>query len=207
MAEKRVYSLGESSGVYHFDGCAYANRIKDKHKVWATFREVTEAHMRPCTCCNSAAFHAMRDEAEVKRFCKRYGIEVFFDGQEVYVGTKVGFWKLHYSRRHQKYCVFHGNGSDHGLTLEQMQQRKYHRQSDHPLDIRLICALEYIRKHDQFKADLAEARRNPQRELKVAPKYQDSFRRSQERYARRRVRDLFRQIEAQNPELKQLSIY
>ncbi len=206
MGEKRVYSLGGNTGVYHFYDCAHARKILVKNKVFATFREVKDLGMSPCKCCNSPSFHFKRDADDVEYFCRRHGLEIYFDGKEVYVSTKVGFWKLHYSKFKQKYCVFHGNGRNYDFSLEQMQRKRYHRQADHPLETELIYALKYIQRHDKFKLDLEESRKNPQKEIKVADKYQASYRRRQENYSRWRINKLFRQIEAQNPEMKQLSI-
>ena len=107
--------------------------------------------------------------------------------------------------------LFHRNEYDKSISLEQAASGIYHRQTDVKPTSSLHRLINYIVEHDKAKLIIMDDYRKLPRETALQRKYYrkaEKKAKSRERkMARIRLDDLFRQIEEQDPEIRQLAIY
>ncbi len=205
MSNIRTYSLANNTGIYHHMQCPYVKRMKVINRGRETRKFLEKAGYRPCKCCNSARFHVNREEYILHNYTEFKGITYRRIGNSVYVKTPAGYWQLKYLPIEEKFIVLHGNRTNREYDFDQMVHARYHKQLDNPYEINLMEAFIYIYKHDKFR-QAEKAAGGDIRKFQIDKKYRQSYLRGAQKKKRRRLDDLFRQIEREDTEMRQYSI-
>ena len=199
---KCIVSFATNVKVYHKPGCYHAQRIKQENRVYMTKKEAEAAGFRICRCCNGMNHHLRVEENAMKYYKNKKGMEFKVVNGALYVKTEIGCWKVVYSRREQWLVLYHRNRTYQELNFKSPQYESYHRQSDVPKSYTIEKYLDYIYEHDRFmqaeQSGAAITVFSSKKKKKLAEK-------SRQKQARKRVDYLFRMIEMQNADYRQLS--
>lgn len=202
----RIMSKQSNSMVYHRPECSYARRIYKRNRIKLSWQDAEWKGYRPCKCCNNMCFVYQLEQDVAGKFCQNHhNMDIDLVGNEVYVRTDVGCWKIHYKKHEQKFILFHRNFVKGHIALEDVEKAPYHRQKDMYEAGSVMKLLQYIQGHDEFRQfGPADYRQMPQRTRRQR-NYYKSAKRLQEKRDARRVDYLFRLIE-QKEGIKQLSV-
>ena len=106
-------------------------------------------------------------------------------------------------KKYEGMTLFHRNSSDVPVDFENPQKERYHKQSDMPHSYTISRYLNYIFEHDKFR----EAEQSGKTIAFSNKKYRKQAEKRRWRNDAKRVDYLFRQIEAENSELKKAAYW
>ncbi len=159
---------------------------------------------RPCKCCDGGKFLYGLEEGDIECFAEKYNLNVDLVDQIVYVRTDVGCWKIVYKISRQKFILLHRNYVNGRISLEEVENAPYHRQTDMSEAGTIMKYLKYIQKHDEFKMNMpADYHKMPQDTRRQKAYYRAAQKRA-ERKSARRLDNLFALIERKEG-IKELS--
>lgn len=202
MNNERIVSIGANSMIYHKPGCRYVERIKHKNRMLLPKHDAKAEGYHVCRYCNSMNHHYHVEQHTIDFYsrCKKMQFN-YIDGI-VYVKSEIGCWKLVYVRKEEKIALYHRNTTTKPLDFEHPQYEAYHRQEDKPFCNSIEGYLDYIYKHDKYKAAIARGEKVTKFS---SEKYRKHEAKAQRKRQRNRVDYLFRMIEGQNTGYKELS--
>ena len=198
--------------VYHRPECIYVRRMKRENRMRLT-QEWAENHGYCCCKYCGGLRGEMRTDNQIEEWKKTYHISIDYVKQTdtLYVRTGIGCWKIFYKESVGRYVLYHRNQYDKNMSLRQAANGMYHRQSDVKPTSSLHRLVRYIVEHDKAKLIIMDDYRKLPRETALQRKY---YRKAEKKAKSRerkmawiRLEDLFRQIEEQDPEIRQLAIY
>lgn len=202
MNNRRIISFSGKTNVYHRPGCKYVQMMRLQNQMEINRQAARAAGYCSCRCCNSMNYQYKCEQARIALYAEEKGMEIKYIDGIVYVKTEVGCWKLVYARSVEKIAVYHRNHTETPLDFSKPQDELYHRQSDIPYVKNICGCLEYIDKHDKYRA----AEQNGQRITRFS---KEKYKRAAEKRIRRtqqhRVDLLFRELEAKDREYIKLS--
>lgn len=202
MNRPRVMS--SNSKYYHRPGCMYAQRILPAHMVKMGLVNAQYTDRIPCSFCNSMAFIYKTEKSSLYHKVNGWNMMFKMDKDVLYVFTSIGVWKMSYSMDIDKILLYHGNHSDKPVDKQHPEKVAYHRQRDFKPCDSIYAACKYIFEHDRYR----EARMNGKKlhSGTVAKKYQKKAHNLERKERRKRVLELFKEIESEDPKIKKLSM-
>lgn len=204
MRNRRIVSVNSREGIYHFEGCRYANKMLPKYQMEMSHHQAEQLGFRPCKCCNTMRFRLHREERAINNYVKGKKMRLKLQGEVLCILTEIGLWKIVYRKREQEFFLYHGNSSAEQVDFGYPELEKYHRQGDLKPTHSLLSCLDYLYRHDLFRKAEKEAGGNL-KDIKVDKKYEKSVARRNRRNQVKRVDSLFCLIENGNEEFRKLS--
>lgn len=202
MNNKRIISLQSNTKVYHKPGCRYVKRIKNSNYIEISKGEVVAAGYHICNYCNSMNHLLNAEKGITNLFERKHNMKFNYINGILYVRTELSCWKLVYSRSAKKIIIYHRNSSDSEIDFQHPDQEKYHRQIDIKYVKNIQNALKYIYEHDKYWMYEKEGRKPNHFSSK---KYERQAQKRQKRQSIKKVDEMFRMLEIQNPEYQKIS--
>lgn len=202
MKNDRIVSFQSSAKVYHRPNCHYAKRIKNANGYVFSRNEAVRMGFRPCKCCNSMDYLVRDANGILSAYEKIYDMQFRYIDGILYVKTELNGWKLVYSCKAEKIVIYHRNRSKRDIDFEHPDREKYHQQKDIRYVVGIKKALQYIDKHDKYWKNVNMGNQPISFTNK---KYEIQAKKREKRTQMRKVNDLFRALEAQNPEYREIS--
>jgi len=137
-----------------------------------------------------------REQAiQIVKYAEEKGLQIEFDGTDLYVLTKSAVWKIAYGYHKNWFKLLHNPFDEETMTIEDAKTAHYHVQMDVPRNQTPYKHIQYIYKHDVAK----EIENKSYKLLPQNTRKQKMYYRQAERRAKRnsvnRVMDLFAQLE------------
>lgn len=202
MSLKRRISFESKTNVYHKPGCRYLKRILPQNYYEISKHEAITHGYRSCRCCNSMDNHYRWEEHTLKHYHENKDMEFKYEDGILYAKTEMGFWKLVYSRHLEKIAIYHRNASDNPVDMNNLKDERFHRQKDIQYAETIEALLSYIYEHDKYKKAVSLGQKNIQYSSK---KYERSAAKRERRQNINRVNYLFRMLESEHKDYKELS--
>ena len=109
---------------------------------------------------------------------------------KLYVLTDIAYWKIVYLKDWNDFVLFHGNTIPTDLNIQRYEDADYHFQKDAKQSDTIMKYMVYIKKHDDYRAEMIENVENmPRRTRKQKNRYQ-KMKRKEEAYNTARVLQL-----------------
>ena len=200
----------EGRKVYHRPDCMYVKRMKPRNRMNLPRKQAVEHGCRCCRYCGGLQGEMRRTE-QLHAWEREYRVSLDYvkKTDTLYVRTDTGCWKIFSRRGEDLYLLYHRNTYDSSMTLEQVIQGAYHRQGDVKPAETLMKLMRYIADHDRAKRIIRDDyRKLPQYTKRQRKYYRQAERRvrmAEQRRSRQRMEDLFREIEAKDPEMRKLA--
>ena len=188
--------------IYHKPGCRYVKRMKGQNKLSITKSMARDEGYHICRYCNSMNHHFQNECSEMEFFNKYKNKEFRKIDGILYVKTEIGCWKLVYIRGEEKIAIYHRNATDKELDFGHPECEHYHLQANKQYCPTIGGFLDYIHKHDQYKATILRGEKVTHFSSK---KYAKREARAQQKRKRKRVDYLFGLLDKQNEGYKELA--
>ncbi len=192
--------------ICHKMECMYAKRIKPDNWIVMSLSQAGKRNYYECKYCEG-----LRGEIRTKQgqlaYYERRGVKFTYleKRNTLYMQTNVGFWKVFQDTRDGRYVLYHRNKYNPNMEFEYATHGDFHRQNDMKRTESLIKIIEYVLAHDKAKVIMMDDYRKLPCQTKKQKKYYKQAKHREHSRQIRNVDALFAQLEAQNPELKQVS--
>ena len=201
MSRKRVVCYG--SEVCHKPYCHYIWKMNPENRLEVTRYDALMHDCRICRYCNSMNYHLSAEDGTIRFYVNKKGMQFVKIKGALYVRTSLSCWKLVYVKSQEQLMLFHINKVPENFDFTHPQTCKYHRQADVPFEDSIAAYLHYIYEHDRVKGEINEGGSftvySGRKTRMLAKAYQ-------KKQASKRLRDIFKSLEQENPEYKKLSI-
>lgn len=206
MSTANTYIISQNSKarVYHRANCRFAKAMPVRYMRELSKHIAEKKGYRPCKCCNSMKNRFDEERQALERYAARKNLGLYRQSKLLYIRTPVGLWKICYAAKQQNFILYHGNCPYQELSPKQMKTACFHRQTDVMTSATILRYLEYIYKHDDYRQRVAQAGGN-EKKVTISKKYAQQRERRLRREARRRLDDIFADIERKNPEYAKLA--
>lgn len=193
--------------VFHKAGCSYVKRMKPWNRMSISEKAAIQRQFCSCKRCCGLKVELETDE-KIARLRQQGAITTDYNPgtKTLYVRTNIGCWKMFSRDDPSLLYLYHMNVYQKDMSLAEIMRGGYHRQTDVPLKRSLAELVDYIVAHDRAKEIIRLDYRKLPRATKRQRKYYQQAEKRNRRQQYRRLDELFRQIEAADPELKQCSI-
>lgn len=197
-----------SKKIYHRMECIHARKIKYKYSVIKDVGKVSKKSQVFCSYCAGLQGEVKCSEELLNRFRGSKHVKITFLPKEknLYVQTRVGFWRIHLSEENGKYILFHRNKFWEELEFKRAIRGGYHRQEDVAATSSLEHVLNYIVAHDIAKVTIQDDYRKLPTKTRKQRAYYKAAERRAKRNAYQRIDYLFSKIEKSNPGFVALSV-
>ena len=192
----RIVSLASPKKVFHKPGCPYISKIHSDSKRTADMNLPRWQHYRPCKYCGgmrgwARIFHKRPDRQDKER-----GLDCYYDKKTdmVFIRSNVGFWKIYWQAKEQKYLLFHLNHFVPEVSPNKLMRWKFHRQGDVSPTPEFDSLISYISSHDKNKAIAMKDYRKLPQKTKKQQKIRKHYERKAKRDYYKRMNKLFEQI-------------
>lgn len=195
-----VISSRSKAKIYHRNWCPYAEKIGKEYRKEVSEQKLKKKGYKECTWCGG--LHGIY--LALKRSPSSYGVttrNVQFFWDRKYKGlcieTGTGFWKVLVSWTTGKYALHHLNRSEYNRlrTVRQRIKGIYHRQDDVKQTDSICSILNYVVEHDKAKRIIEKDYRKLPKKTPRQKYYYKQVERKMRREERKRVDDLFEQIQ------------
>lgn len=194
--------------ICHKMECMYAKRIKPDNWITMSLTQAGKRNFYECTYCAGLRGDVRIRESQLDYYEKRGVKCTYLENRNIlYMQTNVGFWKVFQDTKDGRYVLYHRNKYNPAMEFVYATHGEFHRQHDMKKTDSLVKIIEYILAHDEAKVIMMDDYKKLPRQTKKQKKY---YKQAKNRERSRQIRNvdaLFAQLEAQNPELKQVSIY
>ena len=199
---KNIRVLSAQTNIYHRQECRYVFRIKNANRRELPPYEARQAGYRPCRYCNTMAFLYETEWNTLRYFERKWKMHFLLLDGILYVQTAIGCWKLVYSKKEEKIVLYHRSRSSIPADFTQPQKERYHRQTDCANGNTISAICKYIYEHDRYR----EAREKGEMLTTYTSKRSRILaEKAQKKEKRKRLDDLFRQLEENNAGYRELS--
>ena len=201
MNRPRIMSKG--STVYHRRGCRYSIRIKPENRVDIGLFSADAQGFKPCAICNRMSFIYLMEKSSLMKATSGWPLMFKIVGEELFIKTNIGLWKLIYKPETSKILLYHRNSIEREINFESPWNEPFHRQHDLAPSNTIFPVCKYIFEHDRYK----EARMLGKKlhSGTVSKKYQKRAKNFERKESLKRVNSLFKELEKADPKLKDLS--
>lgn len=194
--------------ICHKMECMYAQRIKPDNWITMSLTQAGKRNFYECKYCAGLRGDVRIRESQLDYYEKRGVKCTYLEKRDtLYMQTNVGFWKVFQDTKDGRYVLYHRNKYNPVMEFEYATHGEFHRQHDMKRTESLVKIIEYVLAHDEAKVIMMDDYKKLPRQTKKQKKY---YKQAKHRERSRQIRNvdaLFAQLEAQNPELKQVSIY
>lgn len=199
---KKTRVMSNHTRIYHRPGCRYASNIHIENRMEQYSWEAKQDGYRACKCCNTMLYMYESEWSNIRYFERKRDMEFCLKEGILFVKTSVGCWKLIYSKKEEKFILYHRNRSDTPVDFENPQNERYHLQKDCAHANSIGGLLKYIYEHDRFR----EAQKNGvQLKSFLSERGRILAARTQRSEQRKRVDRLFAMLEQNNQGYRELS--
>lgn len=195
--------MSKDSAIYHRHGCRYALRIKKENKVELGLFAAEVQGLKPCTVCNRMSFIYGTEKYSLMKATSGWNMTFKIVGEELFIKTSIGLWKLIYRPETSKIALYHRNAIEREVNFECPENEPFHRQKDLPPTNAIFPVCKYIFEHDRYKE--ARILGKKLHSGTVSKKYQKKAKKFERKESMKRVNSLFKELEKADPKLKDLS--
>jgi hypothetical protein len=203
-----IISAAQRSGkqVFHKPGCSYVKRMKPWNRMAIDRKKAIKKGYCSCNRCRGIQV-ALKTDPEIQQLVKQGVITTDYNRKTdtLYIRTDIGCWKVFTKDDPDGLYLFHKNVYRPDMTLKTIQCGEYHRQTDVPISYSLVKLVHYLVDHDRAKAIIQKDYRKLPR---ATGKQRHYYKQAEKRHRRQQLRNLdnlFRQLEAKDPAMKQYS--
>ena len=193
--------------VYHKQGCIYERRIAASNKMYISEERAEYYGYCECKYCNGLKGE-IRTNERFYYLLNKYKISEEYNkyNDTLYLRTQIAAWKIYLNETSGKYVLHHKNKYNRDMNMNQIIRGEYHKQKDiKPMED--ICNLiTYIGEHDKAKLIIMDDYRKLPKQTNKQRKYYRQAEKREKRQSKSRTEYLFRKLEAENPNLKKMSI-
>lgn len=199
---KKTRVMSTQAKIYHRPNCRYVRNIRNKNRLELFSWDAKEDGYRACKCCNTMLYMYESEWGNIRYFERKRDMKFSLKDGILYVKTKVGCWKIVYSKKEEKFILYHRNAYDLLVDFDNPQNERYHLQTDCAHANSIGGLLKYIYEHDRFR----EAQQNGvQLKTFTSERSRMLAARTQRNEQRKRVDRIFAILERSNPGYRELS--
>ncbi len=204
-----IISAAQRNGkqVFHKPGCSYVKRMKPWNRVTLDRKRAIKKGYCSCTRCRGMQVE-LKTDPEIQQLLEQGTITADYNRKTdtLYIRTDIGCWKVFTKDDPEMLYLFHKNTYHPNMTMMTIQWGEYHRQTDVPLTASLVKLVHYIVDHDRAKAIIQKDYRKLPHATSKQRHYYKQAKKRHRRQQVRRVDWLFRQLESNDPAMKQYSV-
>lgn len=127
---------------------------------------------------------------KIERYASENGLIFKLIDDKLYVLTDIAYWKIVYLKEWNGFVLYHGNSIPTDLNILRYEDADYHFQKDAKQSDTIMKYMIYIKRHDDFRADLIENVENMPRKTKKQKKKYDKMKKKEKAYNTARVLQL-----------------
>ena len=176
-----ITSKNTGRKIYHTSFCTYAKRIRQENSVeHENVKNLRENGYRACNCCSPMGRRFRTEKAKLMKFAKEHQMKVWLYDNAVYMETLNGSWKVMYSCKERKMCLYHANTEIYRncKIKDGKIQHTYHEQTGAHCTS-LMGFAGYIYRHDNWRRDMLDSYKEmPHNTEKQKRKYKNEKRKS-----------------------------
>ena len=122
---------------------------------------------------NSMQSRFEEEYLKIERYASENGMIFKLIDDKLYVLTDIAYWKIVYLKEWNGFVLYHGNSIPTDLNILRYEDADYHFQKDAKQSETIMKYMVYIKRHDDFRADLiANVENMPRRTKKQKTKYE-----------------------------------
>ncbi len=134
----------------------------------------------------------------IERYADENGLIFKLIDDKLYVLSDIAYWKIVYLKDWDDFVLYHGNTMPTDLNILRYEDAEYHFQKDAKESDTIMQFMIYIRRHDNFRADLLDnVDSMPRRTRKQKNKYA-KMKKREEAYYNARILQLINAISMVN---------
>ena len=127
---------------------------------------------------------------KIERYATENGLIFKLIDDKLYVLTDIAYWKIVYLKDWNGFVLYHGNTIPTDLNILRYEDADYHFQKDAKQSDTIIKYMVYIKRHDDFRAELIENVENMPRRTKKQKNRYEKMKRKEKAYNTARVLQL-----------------
>ena len=127
---------------------------------------------------------------KIERYATENGLIFKLIDDKLYVLTDIAYWKIVYLKDWNGFVLYHGNTIPTDLNILRYEDADYHFQKDAKQSDTIMKYMVYIKRHDDFRADLIENVENMPRRTKKQKNRYEKMKRKEKAYNTARVLQL-----------------
>ncbi len=192
----------EDKQLIHLPNCPYVRNINKENRMVVEIKSSELHKYHQCAFCSQIKLIADNAYKNIGSDLNE-GLEIKAIGKtNVYVRTKVGFWRISMSTKFGQFFLFHRNKYDSEASFDELTRGGYHRQFDAAPTDSMGKLFVYIKRHDEAKPILTEDWHKLPTKTKLEKKYYRKAKKRARQKSIKNVYDIFAKLEAQDPSLK-----
>lgn len=197
---QRVISLVSENKVYHKPGCPYIAKIHKDYRKCVDIDDPKFKRYRACKYCGGVRGWAKVFHKRPGRRKEEERMRCWYDEEwnDLYIKTWCGFWKLRWFEKDQHFGLYHRNQFDPELSDFELMKGPFHRQKDMNSHPQFDSLVHYIFQHDRDKEIAADDYRKLPQQTKKQKQYFRHHKKMAEKAKRKRLDELFKQIESKS---------
>ena len=126
----------------------------------------------------------------IERYATENGLIFKLIDDKLYVLTDIAYWKIVYLKDWNGFVLYHGNTIPTDLNILRYKDADYHFQKDVKQSDTIMKYMVYIKRHDDFRAELIENVENMPRRTKKQKNRYEKMKRKEKAYNTARVLQL-----------------
>ena len=127
---------------------------------------------------------------KIERYATENGLIIKLIDDKLYVLTDIAYWKIVYLKDWNGFVLYHGNTIPTDLNILRYKDADYHFQKDAKQSDTIMKYMVYIKRHDDFRAELIENVENMPRKTKKQKNRYEKMKRKEKAYNTARVLQL-----------------
>lgn len=127
---------------------------------------------------------------KIERYATENGLIFKLIDDKLYVLTDIAYWKIVYLKDWNGFVLYHGNTIPTDLNILRYEDADYHFQKDAKQSDTIMKYMVYIKRHDDFRAELIENVENMPRRTKKQKNRYEKMKRKEKAYNTARVLQL-----------------
>ena len=127
---------------------------------------------------------------KIERYAAENGLIFKLIEDKLYVLTDIAYWKIVYLKDWNGFVLYHGNTIPTDLNILRYEDADYHFQKDAKQSDTIMKYMVYIKRHDDFRAELIENVENMPRRTKKQKNRYEKMKRKEKAYNTARVLQL-----------------
>ena len=127
---------------------------------------------------------------KIERYATENGLIVKLIDDKLYVLTDIAYWKIVYLKDWNGFVLYHGNTIPTDLNILRYEDADYHFQKDAKQSDTIMKYMVYIKRHDDFRAELIENVENMPRRTKKQKNRYEKMKKKEKAYNTARVLQL-----------------
>ena len=127
---------------------------------------------------------------KIERYATENGLIFKLIDDKLYVLTDIAYWKIVYLKDWNGFVLYHGNTIPTDLNILRYEDADYHFQKDAKQSDTIMKYMVYIKRHDDFRAELIENVENMPRRTKKQKNRYEKMKKKEKAYNTARVLQL-----------------